>query len=388
MFVAQLPIRPAIPMDPSIGERLGLRSAARPQSGERAERAMAVRSLMYLFGVGAVVAGAALAAQVSPSVDQARIAVTGAGAAGIALVLLVGYENIPRWALSVFCLCGSMLIEWAVYASADPQSPFLLFYLWIAFYAFYFLSRLQAMLQTAFIGVAYAVVLERGEAAFQQQALRWIVFTIAMMVAGLLVAMLRERIDTLVNEVREASRTDMLTGLLDERGFEDILHKELERARRSGNRVGVVVGQLDGEGPLAARSGERQAEELIADVGGRICRTIRLNDEGGRVAGEQFAVVCPYTDERGAAIMAERAASIVREAYADATPAQTMSFGIASYPKHGTSTEAIMHSARHALGEARQLGGDRAVTFYSVENSIEERLNSDVEIEVLTANEI
>lgn len=375
-------------MDPSIRERLGLRNTTRSQSGERAERAVAARSLMYLFAVGAVVAGAALAAQLSPTIDQARIAVTAGSAAAIAISLFLAYDRVPRWALSVFLLCGSMLIEWAIYASGDPQSPFLLFYLWIAFYAFYFLSRVQALLQTAFIGLSYAVVLERGEAAFQQQALRWIVFTIAMMVAGILIRMLRERIDHLLGELNEASRTDMLTGLLDERGFQEILHKELERARRSGNRVGVVVGQLDGEAPLADRFGANRADEILADVGARIGSTIRLNDEGGRVEGEQFAVVCPYTDERGAAIMAERAASIVRDAYAEASPPHTMSFGIASYPKHGTSTEAIMQSARHALGEARQLGGDRAVTFYSVENSIEERLRSDIDIEVVTADSI
>jgi diguanylate cyclase (GGDEF)-like protein len=372
-------------MDPSIRERLGLRQPARPQSGELAERAIAARSLMYLFAVGAIVAGAALAANVSPAVDQARIAMTAGGAASIAVALLFAYDRAPGWTLSVFLLCGSMLIEWAVYASGDPQSPFLVFYLWIAFYAFYFLGRLQALLQTAFIGLAYAVVLEHGSAAFQQQALRWIVFTIAMMVAGLLVRMLRERIDHLMRELSEASRTDMLTGLMAQRGFDELLHKELERARRSGNRVGIVIGQIDGDAPLSAHLGERHADELLADVGARLGRTIRLNDEGGRVADEQFAVVCPYTDEKGAAIMAERAGSLVRDAYAEADVPHTLSFGIASYPKHGTSADALMQSARHALGEARQLGGDRAVTFYSVENSIEERLRSDVDIEVLTA---
>src|SRR3712207_9028895 len=61
-------------MDPSVLERLGLRPVARPQGRERAERAVAARSLMYLFLVGALVAGAALAADLSPAVDHARIA--------------------------------------------------------------------------------------------------------------------------------------------------------------------------------------------------------------------------------------------------------------------------------------------------------------------------
>ena len=370
-------------MDPSVLERLGFRSGARPQGRDRAERAVAARSLMYLFLVGAIVAGSAIAAELSPNVDHARIAVTACGALGIAIALFFAYDATPRWALGLFLLVGSMLIEWAVYASRDPQSPFLLFYLWIAFYAFYFLSRTQAILQMAFVGFAYAAVLERSTEPLRTSVLRWVVFTIAMLVAGLLVRMLRERIDTLLKELDRASKTDMLTGLLDERGWDELLQKELERARRSGNRVGIVVGQIDGEAPLSESLGERRADELIAEVGGLLAKTIRLNDEAARVAGEQFAVVCPYTDERGATIMAERAASIVRDRETDER--HTISFGIASYPKHGTSPEAVMHAARHALQEARGLGGDRAVTFYSVENSIEERLRSDVDIEVLVA---
>ncbi|HEX8744625.1 MAG TPA: GGDEF domain-containing protein [Thermoleophilaceae bacterium] len=371
-------------MDPSVFERLGLRPSARPQGRERAERAVAARSLMYLFLVGAIVAGAALAAHLSPAVDSARIAVTAGGALAIAIALFFAYEAIPRWALSVFLLMGSMLIEWAVYASRDPQSPFLLFYLWIAFYAFYFLTRTQAILQMAFVGMAYAAVLERSTEAIRTSILRWIVFTIAMIVAGLLVRMLRERIDHLLRELDTASRTDMLTGLLDERGWDEILHKELERARRSGNRVGIVVGQIDGESPLSDELGERRADELVSEIGQLLGRTIRLNDEAARVGAEQFAVVCPYTDERGATIMAERAGSLVRERESDEP--RTISFGIVSYPKHGTSVDALMQAARHALSEARGLGGDRAVSFFSTGDSIEERLRSDVDIEVVAAD--
>ena len=67
-------------------------------------------------------------------------------------------------------------------------------------------------------------------------------------------------------------------------------------------------------------------------------------------------------------------------------PDRTISFGISSYPKHGTSGDTLMRAARSALEEARSLGGDRAVTFYSAENAIEERLRHDIDIEVLDAD--
>ena len=347
---------------------------------------MAARSLMYIFAVGAVIAGAALVSPVAHPVDDLRIAVTAACAAAIAVVLFAGYDRLPRWALSVLLLCGSMLIEWAVYGSGDPTSPFLLFYLWVAFYAFYFMTRRQAAMQALFIGVAYAAVVLHRSGPLKAEVVRWFVFMIALIVAGLLVRVMRERIDALLRSLDSVMHRDMLTGLLDERGFEQILDKEFERARRSGNRVGVVVAEADGDGDIRHRLGERRAEEVLAVIGEKVGGTIRLADEAALIDNERFAVVCPYTDERGAAIMAERAGSIVRESFARSGSPQTLSFGVASYPKHGASADAVMHAARHALGEARDLGGDRAVMFYSAENSIEERLRgAGVDISVVVS---
>jgi diguanylate cyclase (GGDEF)-like protein len=351
---------------------------------------MAARSLMYVFLVGAIVAGAALVSPVATSIDEARIAITGACSGLIALLLFAGYDRLPTWALSVFLLCGSMLIEWSVIGSSDSaSSPFLLFYLWVVFYAFYFLSKSQAAVQTGFIGVAYAVVLEKDAAEpLKASSVRWIVFTLALVVAGLLIRVMRERIDVLIRKLDAASRTDMLTGLCDAHGFDELLEKELERARRSGNRLGVVVARVDGEGSLHERLGERAADELLAAVGREIRGTIRLNDEAARIDGELFPIVCPYTDEQGAVVMAERIGALVRDRCPTEAGPTTLSFGVASYPKHGAATDAIMHAVRQALDEARALGGDRAVTYFSAENSIEERLRgSGPSLDVITVED-
>jgi diguanylate cyclase (GGDEF)-like protein len=376
-----------VAIDPPILERLGLRAPGGPQNRDRAERAMAARSLMYVFLVGAIVAGAALLSPVAAHIDGARIGITGGCSAMIAGLLFAGYDRLPSWTLSVFLLCGSMLIEWSVIGSNDATSPFLLFYLWVVFYAFYFLSRSQAAVQTGFIGVAYAVVLEIADEPLKASIVRWIVFTIALVVAGLLVRVMRERIDALIRSLDAASRTDMLTGLLDEQGWEELLAKELERARRSGNRVGIAVARVDGEGgSLRERLGDRRADELLAAVGHEIGGTIRLNDEAARIDDELFAIVCPYTDEQGAVVMAERVGALVRDRCGGEDGRSTLSFGIASYPKHGAAADAIMHAVRQSLDEARSLGGDRAVTYFSAENSIEERLRgSGPSLDVITS---
>src|SRR5438270_4870422 len=106
-------------MDPSILERLGMRPQRGPENRERTERAVAARTLMYVFLVGAVVAAGALLSPASVHIDTLRVAITAGCAALMAVVLFVGYDRLPAWALIVLLLCGSMLIEWVIYASGD-----------------------------------------------------------------------------------------------------------------------------------------------------------------------------------------------------------------------------------------------------------------------------
>jgi diguanylate cyclase (GGDEF)-like protein len=125
---------------------------------------------------------------------------------------------------------------------------------------------------------------------------------------------------------------------------------------------------------LRERLGDRNADEVLATIGREISGTVRLNDEGARIDDDCFVVICPYTDERGTAIMAERIGTLVRERYRGTELPFTVSFGVASYPKHGATDDALLHAVRQSLDEARALGGDRTVTYFSTENSIEERL--------------
>ena len=52
-------------------------------------------------------------------------------------------------------------------------------------------------------------------------------------------------IDEMVERLASAARTDPLTGLLNRRGFEEAFELELERARRGGHTLSVLVGDLD-----------------------------------------------------------------------------------------------------------------------------------------------
>jgi HD-GYP domain-containing protein (c-di-GMP phosphodiesterase class II) len=87
-----------------------------------------------------------------------------------------------------------------------------------------------------------------------------------------------------------------------------------------------------------------------------------------RMGGEEFALLLPDTDERGAFLVAERLRRAVQRTFSETPLPITISFGIASWPDHGEETELLLRAADQALYAAKDLGKDRTV-IYSAEVS-------------------
>src|SRR5881409_2199672 len=117
---------------PPLLQRLGLARAQVGYDEAALKQAAQARSLIYLFLAGATLLLCAHYLVAGPSGDTARTIVIAASGYAIATVLLIGYERIPSWSFGVFLACGTMLTEWAVWASGQPASPFVMFSFWIA----------------------------------------------------------------------------------------------------------------------------------------------------------------------------------------------------------------------------------------------------------------
>jgi putative nucleotidyltransferase with HDIG domain len=91
--------------------------------------------------------------------------------------------------------------------------------------------------------------------------------------------------------------------------------------------------------------------------------SVRRIDRAARIDGEEFAVILPDTEAHSAYLLAER----LRARIAQETPADPIelsaSLGVVSCPKHGITSEELMHHGERALLAAKILGGDRAVMY-------------------------
>jgi diguanylate cyclase (GGDEF)-like protein len=173
----------------------------------------------------------------------------------------------------------------------------------------------------------------------------------------------RRQIARLSTRLSDAARTDPLTGLLNARAFEELLDSELERSRRTGRPLSVVVGDLDGLREVNGRLGFTAGDRVLQLVARDMLKWKRRIDSAGRIGGEEFALLLPETDERGAFLVAERLRRAAHRTFGNDTTPVTVSFGVSSYPEHGDRLDRLMKLATHAMGAAKDLGKDRSVVY-------------------------
>jgi diguanylate cyclase (GGDEF)-like protein/putative nucleotidyltransferase with HDIG domain len=172
-----------------------------------------------------------------------------------------------------------------------------------------------------------------------------------------MIGILKDRVAKLDEEVR----TDAATGLPNRQGFYETLALEVERGRRSGQPVSVLIAKLDGYRPVPRALDD---DPVLARVGELLRDTKRAIDTAARISADEVAIIAPSADEHGAYLLAERLREAARKTFAGrARATMTLSIGVASCPGHGATPEAVMHAAEQGVVAAEQLGRDRTVIY-------------------------
>lgn len=155
--------------------------------------------------------------------------------------------------------------------------------------------------------------------------------------------------------LEERSLTDKLTGVANRAGFDQRLHEEIERCRRYGSQLSLLMLDMDHFKHYNDAHGHLAGDEALAAAARTMQDVCRPVDVIARYGGEEFAVILPATDRDGAVQTAER----LRQAIA-ATPLSvgsiTASIGISTLDFAGKPSRQLIHEADKALYEAKGAG--------------------------------
>ncbi len=286
-----------------------------------------------------------------------------------AAVLYVFHERVPAWVTTVGPFGAASATSAVLVLSGSSTSAYLLFYLWVAFYAFYFLSRKEAVALTLFTVASYAAVIagfrywriESDGNNHSEDISALVLMTGTVAVAGAFIVLLRERVGRLIRQLTDSAATDPLTGLMNRRGFHAVIEVELARSERSGKPFSVILGDCDSFKQLNDSIGHRAADGALVMIARTLEVTRRRFDVAARIGGEEFALILPETDHHEAFLVAERLRMSLAELFAGEPMPLTMSFGVAGYPVHASNDRDLVHAADDALYAAKTLGRDRTV---------------------------
>ena len=162
------------------------------------------------------------------------------------------------------------------------------------------------------------------------------------------------------------SVTDELTGLSNRRGFDDALSAEIERAKRFGSELGLVLIDLDDFKLVNDTYGHPQGDVVLREVARVLRESSREVDHPARYGGEELAAILPGTDLEGAFNRAERVRELIAQLRiprldGGGTLSITASCGVAAARAASADGRALVQAADNALYEAKRSGKNKSV---------------------------
>ena len=167
----------------------------------------------------------------------------------------------------------------------------------------------------------------------------------------------------LEDELRQLANTDALTGAANRRHFLEICDKELQRARRYGRPMALLMMDIDHFKRINDSHGHAFGDEVLKRLVETCQADLRGHDVLGRLGGEEFAVVMPECTLEAAESVAER---LRRTLAAVAVPTAggsvdfTVSIGVVDWAPE-RSLEATLERADKAMYAAKSAGRNRVV---------------------------
>ena len=174
---------------------------------------------------------------------------------------------------------------------------------------------------------------------------------------------LQEELRATNRRLEELSNTDGLTKLYNRRYFMELLDLEFQRAQRYESRLAFVMMDIDHFKEFNDSYGHLLGDRILAEISQILAENLRVNDIIGRYGGEEFGLMMPETDLKGALVVGERYRKRIEEFTMVEVEKQlkiTISLGVACYPHPQIHTmDDLIRLADNALYEAKKYGRNR-----------------------------
>jgi len=152
-------------------------------------------------------------------------------------------------------------------------------------------------------------------------------------------------------KLQRSAVTDPLTGLYNRRLFAESFEKELNRARRYGLPLSIVMLDLHKFKEVNDKYGHPRGDDVLRAAATTLQKALRTSDSAFRIGGDEFALLLPQTDAVQALALSRRVETVFAETL---RPLQlaisvTMDHGVGTFPQDGEQADQLVRVADERL---------------------------------------
>ena len=271
---------------------------------------------------------------------------------------------------SVQMCAGILVITYGIYFSSESRGVLLLTYIIVFLFGVFRLNTRSFLYISVFTLLAYGIniallqIYRPQGVNFNIEYLQWGVLALvlaAFSVIGGYISSLRRNLSISRATIQEMAIRDELTGLYNRRHVRELLEHEKNRSLRGGDIFCLAMLDIDYFKNVNDTYGHHAGDVVLKTVATTIKTTMRNTEFCGRYGGEEFLIILPQTDIKGAFIGAERVrTNIENTLFPDIGPdfKITVSIGLSEY-KMEKDIDDVIARADEALYRAKKGGRNR-----------------------------
>jgi len=185
-----------------------------------------------------------------------------------------------------------------------------------------------------------------------------------------------------LKELQLNAVTDALTGLYNRRLFGESFEKELNRARRYGQPLGLVILDLHRFKEVNDTHGHPRGDEVLRAAAATLKNALRTSDSAFRIGGDEFALLLPQTDAPQAMALSRRVEMIFAENLKtlQVTVGVNMDHGVSNFPQDGEHADQLIRVADERLYRLKHASHGRSAGSSAASRSESSASRTDVSV--------
>lgn len=274
-------------------------------------------------------------------------------------------------------LAAAVVIMYVMYHANEARGAFLLVFMMVFVFGVFRLNGRELFMIAAFVLSAYGLVIDllltnKPHAVNAHvEMVQWFVLALVLLwfapMGGYINNLRRElrqgneELKAALIKIQDLAIHDDLTGVHNRRYLTDILHKEKNRADRSGSTFCVAILDIDSFKKINDTFGHSVGDEVLKEFSHIVENEVRISDFFGRFGGEEFILLLTQTNLATAPVFAERIRALVELSDWPDNPHKlkvTVSIGITQYHLQ-ENIEDTLRRADAALYRAKHAGRNR-----------------------------